>query len=90
MNRFRKPWSLSRRDTDGAQVNATDEAQTKYEDTDNGYAEKKGEEPKTEPIDHEHGHLQEIEVDLNHVVNDREIKDIDDDTSPYPEGKIVG
>jgi hypothetical protein len=41
-------------------------------------------EPEQE-VDIQHGHLQEIEVDLDHVIEDREIKDIDGDTSPYPE-----
>lgn len=38
-----------------------------------------------EPVNPQHGRLQEIEVDLGHVVEDREIKDIEGDTSPYPE-----
>ena len=43
----------------------------------------------TEPVDHGHGHLQEIEVDLDHAVHDREVKDIGEDTSPYPEVRAV-
>ena len=38
--------------------------------------------------DIEHGHLQEIEVDVDKVLHDGEVKDVDADTSPYPEGAI--
>ena len=39
----------------------------------------------TQPVDHTPGHLQEIEVDISHVLQDKEIRDIGEDTSPYPE-----
>lgn len=89
MNRFRKPWSLSRRETDGAQTNTSDEARARDEEKDNGFSGKHGPDPVEEAIDHGHGHLQEIEVDLDHAVHDREIRDIDEDTSPYPEVRAV-
>lgn len=38
--------------------------------------------------DIEHGHLQEIEVDVDKVLHDGEVKDVDADTSPYPEGTV--
>lgn len=40
-----------------------------------------------QPEDVEHGHLQEIEVDMDKVLGDAEIEDLEADTSPYPEGK---
>ncbi|KAH7079752.1 small oligopeptide transporter, OPT family [Paraphoma chrysanthemicola] len=86
MNRIRRPWTLARQNTDGVQVNTQDDYGNKHPIID---------EEKTEPrtpeqdVDIQHGHLQEIEVDLSHVVEDREIKDIDGDTSPYPEVRAV-
>ena len=38
--------------------------------------------------DIEHGHLQEIEVDIDQVMNDKGVKDLEVDTSPYPEGTL--
>ena len=38
-------------------------------------------------VDIEHGHLQDIEVDVDKVLHDEGIKGLDADTSPYPEGK---
>lgn len=40
-------------------------------------------------IDVENGHLQELEVDMQHVLEDQGLDDIDGDTSPYPEGMFV-
>lgn len=39
-----------------------------------------------EPFDIENGHLQELEVDVQKVLEDQKIEDIESDTSPYPEG----
>ena len=39
-----------------------------------------------EPVEgHRQASLTEIEVNLSHVVEDNEVKDLDADTSPYPE-----
>ena len=89
MNRFRKPWSLSRRQTDGAQVNTLDESPVRDDEKADDFSEKHGAKPTSDPVDHDHGHLQEIEVDIDQVLRDREIKDIDEDTSPYPEVRAV-
>jgi hypothetical protein len=82
MNRIRRPWTLARQHTDGVQMNTLDD----YGNKDPMVDEEKSRprEPEQE-VDIQHGHLQEIEVDLDHVIEDREIKDIDGDTSPYPE-----
>jgi hypothetical protein len=88
MNRIRRPWPVSRRDTDGVQLNTLDEnGRTEAEGRD--AAKKIGFDEATEPVDHEHGHMQEIEVDVAHVLQDREVKDIEEDTSPYPEVRAV-
>ncbi len=34
----------------------------------------------------EHGHLQDLEVDLDKVLNEEDLQDIDGDESPYAEG----
>lgn len=85
MNRIRRPFPISRRDTDSVQLN-TLEPHTTPEDSD-----KKGAEVgiEADSPDLEHGHLQEIEVDVDKVLHDGEVKDIDADTSPYPEGMMT-
>lgn len=89
MNRLRRPWTLQRQKTDGIQLNTTEDFGKKPSgsDEENGVElpEKNGAGGNVEPVDMQHGHLQEIEVDLDHVVHDQELKDIDSDTSPYPE-----
>lgn len=89
MNRLRRPWTLQRQKTDGIQLNTTEDFDKKPSgsDEENGVElpEKNGAGGNVEPVDMQHGHLQEIEVDLDHVVHDQELKDIDSDTSPYPE-----
>ncbi|KAK5113150.1 hypothetical protein LTR85_010968 [Meristemomyces frigidus] len=88
MNRIRRPWGPTRRDTDGVQLNTLDH-NGKAEAEERGVPEKLGFEETSEPVDHEHGHMQELEVDVAHVLQDREVKDIEDDTSPYPEVRAV-
>lgn len=83
MNRIRRPFPVSRRDTDSVQLN-TLEPQKTAENIDSKAAEVGVE----DSYDIEHGHLQEIEVDVDKVLHDGEIKDVDADTSPYPEGMI--
>ena len=39
--------------------------------------------------DVEDGHMQELEVDMGHVLEDKGIEDIEGDTSPYPEGMFA-
>jgi len=34
----------------------------------------------------EHGHLQDLEIDVGRVLKDDTIEDFESDTSPYPEG----
>lgn len=84
MNRVRRPWTLHRKDTEGLQMDTPD------------YAEKSSDEEKKigpheiiEPVDVEQGHLREIEVDVEHVLQDREERDIEGGTSPYPEVRAV-
>jgi hypothetical protein len=89
MNRFRKPWTLSRGETDGAQTNTLDESPVRDDEKGDDVSEKCGSKPTSDPVDHGHGHLQEIEVDIDQVLQDRDIKDIDEDTSPYPEVRAV-
>lgn len=60
----------------------------KVEETDKSGKEG-GVEVGVEPQDIEHGHLQEIEVDMGRVLQDGEIEDIEADTSPYPEVRAV-
>ena len=89
MNRFRKPWSLSRRETEGAQINTLDESPVRDDEKGGDVSEKHGSTPTSDPVDLDHGHLQEIEVNIDQVLQDRAIKDIDEDTSPYPEVRAV-
>lgn len=84
VNRIRRPFPVSRRDTDSVQLN-TLEPQKPADDLDRKGAEAGIE---ADVTDIEHGHLQEIEVDVDKVLHDGEIKDVDADTSPYPEGTI--
>jgi len=60
------------------------------EELDNGDSSKakaeKGGEYVSEAPDVEQGHLQEIEVDVDRVMHDEGVKDLEADTSPYPEG----
>lgn len=86
MNRIRRPWPAARRDTDSVQLNTLGSSSKADEhgipqDTKGGDIEHD-----VQPVDVEHGHLQEIEVDVDKVLHDGEIKDVDEDTSPYPEG----
>lgn len=85
MNRIRRPWPATRRDTDSVQLNTLD-GNGKVGDT-----KAKGEDidVNVEPTDIEHGHLQEIEVDVDRVLHDQGVKDVNADTSPYPEGKLM-
>jgi OPT family small oligopeptide transporter len=88
MHRIRRPWSVQRRDTDGAPPDAmlSSEEMT---------AGKLGEKGIAEPVqagadvdfDIQRGHS--IEVGVATVIHDAEIKDIDEDTSPYPEVRAV-
>ena len=84
MNRIRRPFPVTRRDTDSVQLN-TLEPQKTADNVDSKTAEVGVE---ADSYDIEHGHLQEIEVDVDKVLHDGEIKDVDADTSPYPEGMI--
>lgn len=74
---------MSRRDTDSVQLNTLDPKKESADSLDRKCPETG---IFTEPIDVEHGHLQEIEVDVDKVLHDVEVKDVDADTSPYPEG----
>ncbi|KAK3626797.1 hypothetical protein LTR56_019615 [Elasticomyces elasticus] len=88
MNRIRRPWAPTRRDTDGVQLNTFDSTGGS-EAEERGDTAKKGAEETTEPVDYAHGHLQEIEVDLDLVLHEQGLKDIAEDTSPYPEVRAV-
>ncbi|CAK3793603.1 small oligopeptide transporter [Lecanosticta acicola] len=88
MNRIRRPWTFHRRDTDGVQTNTRDYS-GKGLDEDTASAEKTGVSETLQPVDVQQGHLQEIQVDVAHVLQDQEIRDVDDDTSPYPEVRAV-
>lgn len=86
MNRIRRPWTATRRDTDGVQMNTLDPVGKSTgsgppSDTKGGNIS-----PEVSDVDIEHGHLQEIEVDVAKVLHDDTIEDIESDTSPYPEG----
>ena len=85
MNRIRRPFAPSRRDTDMVQMNTLEPQDQPAKDPDKKSAEAG---VVSEPADIEHGHLQEIEVDVDKVLHDGEVKDIDADTSPYPEGML--
>lgn len=39
-------------------------------------------------LDVENGHLQELEVDMRHILKDQGLDDINGDSSPYPEGTL--
>ncbi|KAK5721170.1 hypothetical protein LTR17_014811 [Elasticomyces elasticus] len=88
MNRIRRPWAPTRRDTDGVQLNTFDSTDN-VEAEERGDTAKKGAEETTEPVDYAHGHLQETEVDLDQVLHEQGLKDIAEDTSPYPEVRAV-
>jgi len=89
MNRIRRPWTIQRRDTEGVQLNALDTRGKNLEANEHGMAEKTGAQDTTQPIDLQQGHLQEIEVDIQNVLKDDELKDIEEDTSPYAEVRAV-
>ncbi|KAI6966827.1 small oligopeptide transporter, OPT family [Hortaea werneckii] len=89
MNRFRRPWAPSRRDTDGVQLETLNENGKSNEQGGTGVPEKTGVQETMQPVDLEHGHMQELEVDMDHVLEDRKIEDVDSDTSPYPEVRAV-
>lgn len=61
----------------------------KVSDEDAGSAEKTGVTETVQPVDVQQGHLQEIEVDVANVLQDKTIGDVEDDTSPYPEVRAV-
>lgn len=85
MNRIRRPFPISRRDTDSVQLNTLDPQKSA-----DGLDRKGAEAGVTvDATDIEHGHLQEIEVDVDKVLHDGEVKDVDADTSPYPEGMLT-
>ena len=88
MNRIRRPWGPSRRDTDGVQMNTLNHNGATG-DVPHGEPKKSGFQEPNDTPDYELGHLQEIEVDMETVVQDREVKNIEDDTSPYPEVRAV-
>lgn len=86
MHRFRRPFPVTRRDTDDVQLNTLDGS---------GKVEKLGgkdgdDEVAVESRDLENGHMQEIEVDMDKVLGDGNAEDIEADTSPYPEGESRG
>jgi hypothetical protein len=89
MNRIRRPWAVSRRDTDGVQLNTLDQSGKQQDADEHGQAEKTRAEASTQIVDLRHGSLQELEVDIQNVLQDGEIKDLDEDTSPYPEVRAV-
>lgn len=70
------------------QLNTLDHSGKPVEN-DPGSTEKSGAHDNVEPVDVQHGHMQEIEVDVAHVLQDDEIKDLNEDTSPYPEVRAV-
>lgn len=69
---------------DGVKLNTLDR-NGRAESEEKGLPEKTGAQVNTDPVDLEHGHLQELEVDIDKVVHDGEMKDVEEDTSPYPE-----
>lgn len=85
MNRIRRPWPATRRDTNSVQLNTLDGTGTAEE------IKTKGDDigVNVEPTDVEAGHLQEIEVDVDRTLHDQGVKDVDADTSPYPEGRSM-
>ena len=88
MDHLRRPWPASRRDTDSVQMNTLD-ADGKKDPYEAAASGKSGVTLEAEPVDVEHGHLQEIEVDVDKVLHETGIKDIEEDTSPYPEVRAV-
>ncbi|KAI7358979.1 small oligopeptide transporter, OPT family [Hortaea werneckii] len=89
MNRLRRPWAPSRRDTDDVQLETMNENGKSEEQADTGVPQKPGVHETIQPVDQEHGHMQELEVDMGHALEDRKIEDVDSDTSPYPEVRAV-
>lgn len=91
MQRIRRPWPISQRDTEGVPLDTLDQGSNNVEVDERGKlpAEKTGFDHTTGPVDFGHGHLQEIEVELDQVIQDREVKDIGSDSSPYPEVRAV-
>ncbi|KAM3421971.1 hypothetical protein BST61_g2348 [Cercospora zeina] len=91
MNRFRRPWTIHCRKTDGVQLNTLENPTTKPMASDEELGPPSKNETRTDaqPINISTGHPREIEVDLNHVLHDQDGKDIDGDTSPYPEVRAV-
>ncbi|KAI7237892.1 small oligopeptide transporter, OPT family [Hortaea werneckii] len=89
MNRLRRPWAPSRRDTDGVQLETFNENGKSTEQAATGVLEKTGVQETVHPVDQEQGHIQELEVDIGHALEDRKIEDVDSDTSPYPEVRAV-
>lgn len=87
MNRIRRPWTIHRQNTDGVQLNILDETGKKQtgREEELGDGDKAGAHDDVRPVDVAEGHIQEIEVDVAHVLKDNEVKDVDADTSPYPE-----
>lgn len=86
MSLFRRPAPLSRRDTDDVQLNTLD-TRGKVEEVGKD-VKGNGVEVEVQQADVEHGHMQELEVDMDKVLADTEIESIEADTSPYPEGKL--
>ena len=89
MNRLRRPWAPSRRDTDGVQLETLNENGKSEEQAVTGSPEKTGVHETVQPVHLEHGRMQELEVDMGHALEDRKIEDVDCDTSPYPEVRAV-
>ncbi|KAI7199863.1 small oligopeptide transporter, OPT family [Hortaea werneckii] len=89
MNRLRRPWAPSRRDTDGVQLETFNENGKSTKQAATGVLEKSGVQETVYPVDQEQGHIQELEVDIGHALEDRKIEDVDSDTSPYPEVRAV-
>lgn len=92
MNRIRRPWTVHRTNTDDVQLNTLDYNGKKaaHSNSDEELAQANDEKNiatgTVEPVDgNRQASLTEIEVDLSHVVEDNEVKDLDADTSPYPE-----
>ncbi|MCJ1308643.1 hypothetical protein MMC25_002296 [Agyrium rufum] len=52
-------------------------------------SEKKHVSPEVEPVSIEYGHLQELEVNLDETLHEKEIFDVEADHSPYPEVRAV-
>ena len=88
MNRIRRPWGPTRQDTDGVQLNTLGH-NSKTEAEEGGVLSKTGFSDGVEPVDIGQGHMQELEVDVAHVLQDEEVKDPEEDTSPYPEVRAV-